>query len=357
MVNSIQTAIKPGKLNIYFSLDGGASSEVKEYVSSLVWELGSKKLIQHELNLGVDQHTLKVLKMMDEIGDALIIEDDVRLSPYAFNYIASCVDVLDQEQVKGLSLYRYTFKEEDHFPFELLPNDEFLYYQQRSSSNSCFYKAKDIREYLQFVAEEDIDYTDFSLPKNVMSWSSEIWEKSFYCYLIYTNGFLAFPRYSLATDYGEFGVHMKKEINRYIHHSPLYLSDDFNSKPLEATKNCYDAFYEILPSKLKDVLDPEFIDVTIDIYGAKDLEKIHTKYVLSSKPSTKPIKSWGRVLKPELSNLLFNEAGSHFSLGEKESFSPLYKHSRLKENFFYYYPDSRITDLIKMKWAEIWSRF
>lgn len=356
LVKSIEAAIKPGRLHLYISLDGGASPDVVEYANSLPWEFGEKQIIEQKVNLGVDQHTLTVFEMLSEIGDALILEDDVRLSPNAFQYIAACSNLLEEDNIQGLSLYRYTFREEDHFPFELIPNDEFIYYQQRSSSNACYYRALDLASYIEFT-KRSIRFEDYHIPDNVMSWDNAVWEKSYYCYLIETNAYLAFPRYSLATDYGEYGVHMKKEIHRFIHHSPLYLSDCFTSKLPENTMNCYDAFYEIQPQKLYSVIEEEYHDLTVDIYASKQLDKLNSKYILSSRTTNHAIRSWGRVLKPEWNNLLFDEAGDHYHLSLIEDVSQTAEKNKLKENFLYYYPDARIIDLLKMKWAEIRSRF
>lgn len=352
LIKSIDANVYDGIINLYLSVDGGGSEVVKNYAQQLNWQRGRYEYIQQQEALGVDAHNLWAFEFGSNLDGVLILEDDLTLSPYAMEYIRSCEGVLRQENVKGLSLYRYTFREEDHFPFELIPNDEFIYYQQRSSSKGCYYSAQNLKEYLSW----DGTLSDVDLPKNVASWGDEVWEKSYYRYLIEEDAYLAFPRYSLSTDHGEIGVHMKKEINTYIHHTPLYLSNQFSSKSLEKTLNCYDAFYEVIAGNL-EIEGVKTKDLSIDLYGTKPLDEIKTEFVITSKECSNPIKQWGRKLKPEVNNILLNQEGEFYSLCKVSDCIPKAKHARLKENFLYYYPDTRIIDLIKMKWSEIISRF
>ena len=347
-------------MNLYISCDGGASQDVVTFVNNYSWEYGRCEVIQQEVQLGVDQHNLACMKLAEQLGNVVVLEDDLVVSPAFQSYLLSMESLAKSEKnLAGISLYRYPMVEQDHFSFELIPNDEFVYYQQRSSSNGCFYTWDMLQPYFVFLETFNSDFNNYVLPQNVMNWGDEVWEKSFYCYVQQANKYVAFPRYSLTSDFADIGVHMKKQTNKYAHQSMLFLGKKFSApNQLQDSDNVYDAFYELVGKTYKKYV-PELIeyDLEVDIYGNKNLRDITAKYVLSSKRCATPILGWARRLKPEVNNILLGEQGDFYSLGLKEHFSHKAMNEGLREKFLYYYPDTRLSTLIKMKFSEIISRF
>lgn len=359
LLHSIECAVVKGSMNLYISCDGGATDEVVTYAQGYVWRYGTFEVIKQKVQLGVDAHNLACMKLAKKLGNVVVLEDDLVVSPSFQLYLISAHPLAKSEKkMAGISLYRYPMVEQNHFPFDLIPNDEFVYYQQRSSSNGCFYTWDMLRPYFDFLAIFDGDFESYNLPENVKKWGDEVWEKRFYCYLQYAELYLAFPRFSLTTDFADIGVHMKKQTNKYAHQSSLYLGEKFELPArFENTENVYDAHYEIHRSTLIRYLPMlEGYDLEVDMYGYKKLEKITKPFLLSSKKCKRAIHRWDRRLKPELNNILLNESGHFYSLGLTSDFS-VHTSESLKEKFLYYYPDTRLTSLIKMKLLEIISRF
>ena len=348
-----------GNMNLYISCEGNATEDVKQYVKSISWRFGSFEVIYQSEQLGVDKHNIACIAMAKDLGNVIVLEDDLLVSPDFQSYLLSCSTIIKGEKkLAGVSLYRYPMVEQDHFPFELLPNDEFTYYQQRPSSKGCFYTAEMAEGYLDFLVKFNNDFSAYHLPANVNRWSDEIWEKSFYCYLQKVDKHLAFPRYSYTTDFADIGVHMKKQVTKYMHQSPLMVSKSVPAAKLwKDTKNVYDAFYELHPDVLVSWRSElAELDVELDLHGGKDLSYITSKYLISPKTCKNSIGGWERRLKPEQNNLIFDQKGDFYKLGLTADFSSKLEDS-LKEKFLYYYPDTRISDLIKMKWSEVISRF
>lgn len=340
------------------SCDGFGDKDVISYIKSLNWNRGNYDCVVHQSNLGVDAHNIWAIQKATELDNCLILEDDLMLAPVYADYIASTQELWERHDIGGISLYRYTFREVDHMPFVLLPSDEFVYYQQRPSSKGCFYTKEMAKEFLNFNVSFNGDLNSYTVPSNVYSWGNEVWERSFYAFLISKHKFLAFPKYSLVTDYGETGVHMQTNIHRYIHHSPLYFGDSFHLKLPEDCLNRYDAFYELLPEVFIKAYDTlASYDFEVDLAGTKQLEHFTKAYAITSKSSTAPIISWGRVLKPEAVNVLYKQEGDFFRLSKVTDLRKTAKRKQWTEQFYYYFPDARLTDLIKYKCAEVWSRF
>jgi len=290
------------------------------------------------------------MRMAEQLGNVLVLEDDMVVSPFFQAYLnKSTVNV--SADVSGIALYRYSIVEQNHFPFYLIPNDEFVYYQQRACSNGTFYTWEMLKPYFEFLDSFAHNYSDYHLPENVRKWGDEVWEKSFYCYLIKNKKYLAFPRFSPSTDFADYGVHMKKQTLKYVHQTKLYLGSTFGKiSRLEDTHNVFDSFYELSPKTIKrfnkELSDYDFES---DVYGFKDLQYVKTPYLLSSKNTLNAKCGWERRLKPEINNVLLNQIGDFYSLGKTGGFIQKNHIKSLKEDFLYYYPDTKLTDLVRMK--------
>ncbi|MBR9860849.1 glycosyltransferase family 2 protein [bacterium] len=358
LIQSLENSHPTGKLNLLISQDGGGSEEVKNYALNLNWEMGNYEFREQQENLGVDEHNIYCIGLAEEFGHVLVLEDDLTVAPYFTHYLDALREIDPPQNIAGYALYRYPWVESHRFAFELIPNDESVYYQQRPCSKGCFYTADMALEYSEFLAQFDFDFDAWHLPPNVKKWGDEVWEKSYYCFLISENKHLAFPRFSLSTDWGDPGVHMNKEQERYVHQSALFQGKEFYPKPFVETVNRYDAFYELEPEAFKELV-PSLSEYQfeLDLRGTKDLEKVGADLLISRRTCNKLQKSWGRRLKPELLNIVNDLEGDFYSLGKTVDFDDEDGLDELKEDFLYYYPDTKLTDLLKMKWEEVKSRF
>ena len=344
-------------VDLIISCEADASVDVCEYVKQIVWPFGKFAVLRQEKQLGVDAHNLACMRMAEELGSVLVLEDDLVVSPYFQKYLFACEKIM-QTNIAGVALYRYGILEQDHFPFTLIPNAEFVYYQQRACSKGTYYTWDMLQLYFDFLENFDGDFSSYHLPPNVQRWGDEVWEKSFYCYLISSGNYLAFPRFSFTTDFADVGVHMKSQVLKYVHQSPLYLSSSIGPiTSVEKTDNRYDQFYELDAAVVQSWNNQlSGFDFEMDMYGRKELRSIKSPYLLSSKTTKNAIMGWDRRLKPEINNILLNQVGNVLSLAETADFEDEVSIS-LQEKFIYYFPNTKLTDLIKMKVAEIVSRF
>lgn len=356
LINSLQSANIENEVDLVISCEANASEDVKEFVTAINWSFGRFGVVHQEKQLGVDAHNLACMQMAKDLGPILILEDDLVVSPYFQAYL-NAFDNINYAGIAGIGLYRYSIVEQDHFPFHLIPNVEFVYYQQKACSNGTYYTWEMLKPYFDFLKSFDGKYAKYHLPANVKKWGDEVWEKSFYCYLIENHKYIAYPRYSFTTDFADVGVHMKSQVLKYVHQAPLYLSRDIGPVlSVENTANRYDQFYELCPEVVKqwnpDLLDYDF---EMDLYGGKEMEKIAAACVITSRRTVKSLLGWERRLKPEINNVLLNTKGSHYTLAYKEDVRII--NENLTEKFLYYFPNTKLSDLLKMKIAEVLSRF
>lgn len=359
LIQSILNAHISVQVNLIISIEEGAPLSVLNFCATVEWVYGDFEIIKQNEHLGVDNHNIECMKLALKHGSIIILEDDHIVSPFFIDYLNQTIHLMENSKVYGISLYTYSKNEVNFFPFDLIPNEEFIYYQKRPSSRGCFYTDKVVEEYLEFKSQFKEDYDGIHLPDNVKKWNNKVWEKSFYAFLINANGYLVFPRYSFSTNMGEPGVHMNRPMDKFRFQSKLYLSDTFlNIKTIENSINVYDQFCELESEQLK-LLYPELndFDFEIDLYGLKDLNLIKTRYLISSKVTANAVLSWDRIVKPPLLNIISHQVGNFISLGLTSSFEQKDRIVQLREDFEYYYPDVSLLNLLKMKFLEIKGRY
>ncbi len=357
---SVENSVVNLKVNLYISCEGNISQDVLQFVENFKWKFGVYTIIQHKSQLGVDKHNVECIRLCSKLDGGIVIEDDILVSPYFLEYLKKiCSNLNNLEDLAAVGLYRYPSNEFNFLPFNLIPNNEFVYYQKRPCSKGTYYTKMQAKSAVDYFENFKNNFTEFVLPENVKKWNDEIWEKVFYCFLQEKNKYVAFPRYSLTTDMGEYGVHMKGLGDHYRHQSHLYLSADFPEfRDLERTVNVYDSFYELKPEKLLQFnADLEKYEFEMNISGGKSMEQIKAPFMISNKACHHSKASWARVLKPEINNIILGQKGNYFHLGKTSDFVYSAINKSLYEDLFYYYTDVKLTRLLKLKLLEIKKRY
>ena len=87
-------------------------------------------------------------------------------------------------------------------------------------------------------------------------------------------------------------------------------------------KIVYDAYFELLPDSFhaKGVLTK--YELTIDLSGKKELDKLHTPYLLSIKPCRRSIATYSMCFSRIEVNVLESSVGGMINFGKTEDFLP-----------------------------------
>jgi hypothetical protein len=169
-----------------------------------------------------------------------------------------------------------------------------------------------------------------------------------------------YPPKSFSTNFGDLGAHVKRKSEENAFQVPLQTESQLPEVPkIEETTAVYDAFFELLPSRMKG-LNPnlEPYDFEVDLYGTKPFEEIEKPYVLSCKKALNPEMTFGRNLKPHELNIAYEIEGYDFFLAKKENFREnlIDKWRRELRTHYYHYPDVSIKKFIGIKALEILKR-
>lgn len=297
---------------------------VRDLAMKFEWPYGEKEVIYQEKRLGLKQHVLKCGDLAIKYGSVIVLEDDLFVSPYFYDYAVKALEYYDHdEKIGGISLYNHTYEDINDIPFQPITDESDVYFLQFPSSLGQAWTAKHWTNFRNWF-QENQDISKVPIHNQILKWPETSWKKYFTAYLVDTDKYFAFPRISLTTNFNDQGTHKTKKVN-FNGQTTLRLSHDkYRFKSLESSFCIYDSHFELLPEKIG-----EFIpwitqyDFTTDLYGIKDLEKITTEFILTTKPVKKSIHSFTRALKPHDLNVLMDLKGNDIYLCHKSDVLPV----------------------------------
>lgn len=227
----------------YSSIQKQIIDKVKEQGFVLDWEL-----VSHPSNLGLKKHILYCgdLVLKEDYDFILILEDDLKISPYVLDYISTALPIADcNDEVAGLSLYGYKVSEADYLPF--MPNEDGFdnYYLQYPSSWGQVWSRKMWLNFKTWLTSNDCLYFyDDRVPDYVCGWSHKSWKKHFIRYMIDENKYFLFPRVSLTSNDGVNGTH---HVNiGHVFKVPILMGEkNWNISHYINSKSKYNAWFEI----------------------------------------------------------------------------------------------------------------
>lgn len=268
------------QVDLVIGLDGGAPESVQKIATVFHHKNGSKKLISHHKNLGLRQHILSCGDLTKELGNVIILEDDLELSPYLFQYAEWVLNKYENENsLAGFSLYAYRLSETSLKAFYRLKDDPHPVHLMSfpSSWGQLFTPAQwnGFRAWLEKNENKEVP-----LPPFVKKWSPGSWKRDMLRYMIDTEKDFLYPYQSYTTNKGYKGVNFPISI-------PLYdvpLADGFIKTDLPDLHQVakYDEYFELSPSIVAKLLPGvEATELTVDILGSKHL--VGTGKVLTSK--------------------------------------------------------------------------
>ena len=257
-------------IDLIISIDKSSNQyQVVEAVNNTNWEHGEFKLIQREARMGLRKHILSCGDMVEQYDAIVVLEDDLVLSPFFFDYIKETVSVYsDDPHIGGISLYKHETHPGVHRPFVPACNGFDVYMMQFAQSwGQCWTKSMWLGFKKWYTENENADLgRDSSLPAYIASWNAQSWLKYFMRYLVETDKYFVYPYVSLSTNASDVGEHNTNANNDY--QVPLlagrksYMLPDYG----EAVR--YDVYFE-----RQDIEDQIFIELegkkTLDLYGQK----------------------------------------------------------------------------------------
>ncbi|MCR5232768.1 MAG: glycosyltransferase [Lachnospiraceae bacterium] len=318
LLDSLTNAYYPEGLDIplIISVDKSDSTEVENVANDYIWDHGDKYVRLHEVNLGLKQHVLECGDIAAGYDGAILLEDDLFVSPAFFMYtLAALQRTRMVQRIGGISLYNHRLNVHAREPFEAIDDGYDNYYMQLASSWGQAFSAEQWIEFRKWYEEhKDDDIAADNVPVNVSSWSDRSWLKYYIKYLIDTEKYFLYPRVSFATNFGDDGEHMDSgaagisDLQVPLAGIRSYGQIDMHFSDIDESMAVYDSYFEnrCLEHRLPEVVRGQ---VSIDIYGTRQSSG-YKRYVLSSKPLPfRMLESYGRRLRPVDANVIYKVEG------------------------------------------------
>ncbi|WP_405294429.1 hypothetical protein [Algibacter sp. Ld11] len=311
-------------------------TDVVDFAENFVWKYGEKRIIKHSENLGLRKHVLTCGDLVNDYESIIMLEDDLFVSPEFYNYTTKALTFYkNEDKIGGISLYTHKKNFLNKYPFETISDSNDVFFLQIASSWGQAWTKKQWNGFREWLEGQRIIESD-PIPIQVKNWPETSWLKFFIKYLVFTDKYFVYPTASFSTNFGDSGTHNRK--SNVVYQVPFFLGKEIRFIEIEKSINVYDAFFEILPSRLKR-LSPalEDIEFSVDLYGEKVIENIKTEYLISSKKNrNQSAKYFGLEVKPMVLNLVYKIEGEVFSLDSKYNFNELTLFDVSNEEVFNY---------------------
>jgi hypothetical protein len=299
---------------LIISIDYSNNPDIELLAESFNWLFGEKIIMRQTSRLGLKEHILQCGDLTTTYNSIIILEDDLAVSPYFFEYAVKAKDFYKNDSnIAGISLYNYQVTENGFYPFHAIDDSSDTYFMQVASSWGQLFTNQQWQSFRAWLKEHPKLADDYSVPNYLKYWGKHSWKKHYIHYLIVTDKYFVFPRLSLSTNFGDPGTNASSE---NVFHVPLQISScNHTFQILENSLSVYDAWFEIKPFVLSK-LNPQLqsYNYEVDIYGTKEIASLSKPYVLTSKKGNNPILGFSKSLFPAETNIAFNLLGKAIEL-------------------------------------------
>ena len=323
LLGSINNANYNGYSNIplIISIDGGGTGEMLDIAQKLVWQHGEKRIIAHKENLGLRKHVISCGDLSKEYGSVIVLEDDLFVSPYFYDYASQAISFYDEEKkIAGISLITYKWNDSANeftgLPFIPLQNGYDAFFMQIPSSWGQVWTNKQWEAFKSFYETNPVITEKDKLPDTVKRWPESSWKKFFYKYIVDNNLYFVYPYGAHSTNFGDAGTH-------FFDNTPLLqvalmnVRKHYSFPQMHEVKIIYDAYMELFPESLWNLGVKRNMDFCVDVYGGKPLELFENEYCFSIKECMRPIEQYGIDLIPIENNIMCGFAGNKISFSKR----------------------------------------
>ena len=208
---------------LVISIDKSDDQDVYSFVDNFQWNYGNKYVIIQEKRRGLKEHIYRCGDLSKFFKSVTILEDDLMVSPYFFDYVKKAVEIYgDDENVAGISLYKNEFNGFNSLPLFFLNNgyDVFAYQSTSTWGETFTYSMWSL--FRVWLNDWDEDFSAVDTYKEIKSWN-KAWSKYYEAYIILNKKYFIYPHLSVSTNNNDAGTHVTDlDINNSYQVEMLY---------------------------------------------------------------------------------------------------------------------------------------
>lgn len=206
LLNSLLCAHYETEVPLVISIDASGCQPLYDYVNEFEWKYGKKYVLIKEKRLGLRDHILSCGDLTQFFKAVVILEDDIFVSEYFYDYVQNAVNKYgDDDNVGGISLFRPKFDRNYPIEFEQDGSDVFAY-QTVESWGECWTESMWNGFRAWYNNTPDHDFSTVDIPDFIKEWK-KAWSKFYMAYQIENNKFFIYPSISYTTCFSDAGEH------------------------------------------------------------------------------------------------------------------------------------------------------
>ncbi len=338
LLNSLNNGIYENEIKLIISIDKGNNKDIFEYAKNFEWKYGEKEVIYQKENLGLKKHILKCGDLTKEYGSIILLEDDLFVSPYFYDYAIQALKYYkNDDDISQISLYKHSVNNNTGLKFSPINDSSDIFFMQFASSWGQIWTYNQWKNFREWFDKNDLSISqEDNLPDFVIKWKETSWLKYFLKYNVENNKYVVYPRISLTSNFSDVGTNNPLDEIFLYQKNLLLEKKEYLFKKLNNSLCIYDVYFEIDKS-ITNKFIKEYNDIEFDLYGTKKLKKIKTKYLISVKNCKSPLKTFAMSLKPHETNILMNLKGDSIKLSYTKDFTSTINSKIIKSRFKYYW--------------------
>lgn len=314
LLASLDRASIPEGTPLVVSIDGGGrrGDEVVDRARRHRWSHGDSEVVTHD-HLGLVDHFHRCGDLTARFGSIVLLEDDLVVGPAFHQWATAALTAAEpDERIAGVCLSAPWFDGYRHLPFEPVLDGSDGFYAQLPWFHGLAWTTRMWRGYRDWTAAP----TDTPIHAAFDQLDTDEWFPGAVRHLVSTGRHHLLPRWPHATNTGAAGQHF--DVGSDVFQVPVVQTDrlgEVRITPLDDALAVYDDHMELLPDRLARLCpDLADADLTVDLLGVRDLGRVTTSHVLTTRPVRRAERTWGTSRRPLAMNLVGDEVGVGISL-------------------------------------------
>ncbi len=306
--------------------DGGANraevlSTARQWVDE-GWEHGKAEVIQRP-RLGLVDHFHTCGDLTERFGAVVLLEDDLTVGPGAHRWASSALTAAaGDDRIAGVSLSAPWFDGYRQHRFEPVLDGSDGFFLQVPWFHGMAWTDDMWRRYRSWrsanAAADAPDQT--AIHEAFDSLDGDEWFPDAVRYLVATDRTYLFPRLAHATNHGDAGQHF--DTASPFFHVPVQLDSPpaWHLLGLDESLAVYDDHMEPTEDVLRRLCErfggPDLGEepITVDLAANRDLDRVTTERIITTRPVTRAAASWGTTQRPLAMNVVNQTPGDGISL-------------------------------------------
>lgn len=233
-------------ITLVISIDNSGSEACQKTADDYEWTHGNKRIISHDTRMGLKKHILSCGDLVNEYGSIIMLEDDLCVSAYFYEYACRALEFSsDRDNIGGVSLYTHKFDVFRRVPFEPAEDGYDNWYLQLASSWGQAWTDDQWNGFRKWLDINDgRDLHGAGIPDAAAEWNEKSWLKYAIKYLCETDKVFMYPRISHTTNFSDMGEHTRKTVTDLQVTLAGKMHREYLFSSVEESGAVYDAFFD-----------------------------------------------------------------------------------------------------------------